>query len=65
MPIAPAPFIQGQTSWQMVDYSGVAFDFNKLLSMPPSLFEWRGNHGYKEHLDQRDVWEIQRVFRYN
>jgi hypothetical protein len=60
-PIAPAPVIRGQTSWQPFDCSGVAFDYTKLASMPPSLYECEG---YREHMDEHG-WEVERIWRCN
>lgn len=62
MPIPPIFKINGQTSWQPTDYSGVAFDYTKLATMPPSLYE---TEGYREHLDSESGFEIQRIWRCN
>lgn len=62
MPIAPPPVaIAGQTSWQPADYSGVAYDYTKLSTMPSSLYE---TDGYRERLGENG-WEVERVWRCN
>jgi hypothetical protein len=59
MPVAPAPPIFGQQTWTPYDVSGIGYDWNKLFTMPGSLYE---TDGYRERLDENG-WEVTRTYQ--